>query len=656
MKRAWLTLAAYVLMAAAATWPVLEAPHRDVAFDLGDSMLVMWAIAWDCEQFGAILGGDLTRIPRFFDANIFHPTPHALALSEHFLAQAVQGCPVYAASGNPILVYNLLFVSTFALSAFGTFLLVRELTGSATAGFVAGILFGFAPSRFAQSSHLHVLSTQWMPLALYGIRRYFTHRRPRALLGAALALAALYLSSGYYLLYFTPFALAYALWEMCRTGLWRERRVWAHGALAAACVAALTLPPLLPYMAFGASGLGRSREEAILYSADVYAYATAFNYQPLWGNRVRAFPRAEGELFPGFVPLALAWLGLLGWRASSRGGQSDTGSPASESVPPVTGAASRWRGWLSSLLVFLLWVHVAAAVVVLVERRVVTSLAGIPLRMTNLTGLLLRILGLWAAVLVISPRARAAARAFMREHGYFAVGLVAAVWLSLGPEPHVLGRPLELFSPYGWLFDHVPGYNGVRAPARFGVIAAFMLTVLAGWGAAVVGRWAHGRTILVVLSLFFFGESLSLPFTVNGGSGSTNFRQPEQRLHPPASAPAVYQHLREVPADAVVVELPLGEPGFDLRAVYYSSVHWRRLVNGYSGYFPRHYALLTVSLSDIPRHPDVAWETLENVGATHALVHEGAYLQGGSSVTRALVAQGATEVFRDGYDVILALR
>ena len=41
------------------------------------------------------------------------------------------------------------------------------------AAFVAGLLFAFAPYRLPQSSHVQVLSSQWMPFALYGIRRYF---------------------------------------------------------------------------------------------------------------------------------------------------------------------------------------------------------------------------------------------------------------------------------------------------------------------------------------------------------------------------------------------------------------------------------------------------------------------------------------------------
>ena len=110
----------------------------------------------------------------FWNANIFYPEPLTLAYSEHLFAQAVQILPVYALTHNIILCYNLLFLSTFVLSGLGMFLFVREVTGSARAGFVAGLIYAFAPVRVPQFAHLQVISSQWMPFALYGLRRYFS--------------------------------------------------------------------------------------------------------------------------------------------------------------------------------------------------------------------------------------------------------------------------------------------------------------------------------------------------------------------------------------------------------------------------------------------------------------------------------------------------
>jgi hypothetical protein len=148
------------------TWPLAKGLGRDVAWDLGDSILNIWILSWDCEQLRGILAGHYSHLQHFFDANIFHPAPLTLAYSEHLVPQALQMCPIYALTKNPILGYNLLFLSTFVLSGVGMFQFARELTGNTAAAFVAGCCSRLLPYRIPQSSHLQVLSSQWMPFAL----------------------------------------------------------------------------------------------------------------------------------------------------------------------------------------------------------------------------------------------------------------------------------------------------------------------------------------------------------------------------------------------------------------------------------------------------------------------------------------------------------
>ena len=646
MQRASHALAAYVVITIAATWPLALGLGRDVAWDLGDSLLNMWILAWDVEQFRAILSGDLSRITTFFDANIFHPAPLTLAYSEHLIAQAIQILPVYLLTGNPILSYNLLFLSTFVLSGLGTYLLVRELTGNAQAAFVAGLLFAFAPYRVPQSSHLQVLSSQWMPFALYGLRRYFETRRPRALAGAALALVALNLSSGYYLLYFTPFAAAYAVWEMWQRGLLRNTRTWVQLSCAAAAVVVVTAPFVLPYAQVRSRmEMSRSRAEVVRYSADVYSYATAFSEQRIWGDVLRAFPKPEGDLFPGAVPVLLALLGIVAFRAG-RGGP-----------PYVPAGVPRAPRWVIALIGASAIVHTAIAAYLLVDRRVTLDLWGVTLRIGNISQMLLRAAVAFALVLVLSPVARAHAGRFMRQRGFFVLALAAALWLSLGPSPQTLGRALDLAAPYGVLFDYVPGFEGVRVPARFAMIVALMLAVLAGYGAATIGTLRHGRAALAVIGAAFLLEATSVPFLVNGVTPPRGFTPPEARVYRPAMAPAVYREVaRAVPADGVIVELPIGPPDFDLRAIYYSMVYWKPLLNGYSGFVPPHYGRLVFALSEVPRHPELSMQALREAGTTHAIVHEGAYLGTEGPATAAALRQlGAVELFRDGSDVLLAI-
>jgi hypothetical protein len=110
------------------------------------------------------------------------------------------------------------------------------------------------------------------------------------------------------------------------------------------------------------------------------------------------------------------------------------------------------------------------------------------------------------------------------------------------------------------------------------------------------------------------------------------------------------------PAAAVVAELPLGDIEPDLRAMFYSLVHRRPILNGYSGFFPPQYGLLTVALSDVPAHTEIALDALRQHGATHVIVHESAWPDGqGVRTSAALRARGAVEEFRDADDVLLRL-
>jgi hypothetical protein len=160
----------------------------------------------------------------------------------------------------------------------------------------------------------------------------------------------------------------------------------------------------------------------------------------------------------------------------------------------------------------------------------------------------------------------------------------------------------------------------------------------------------------VVLALVFLFEAGASPFDVNGMSPVKGFNMPPAQLQPPRRAPAVYQAVSQLPPNVVLADLPLGQTDYDVRAMFYSIDRWRPIVNGYSGYFPPHYGRAIVSLSEIPRHPDVSMAALRELGVTHVIVHEAAFLDSeGPDTSATLRAVGAMEAFREGPDVLLAL-
>src|ERR1700730_7351678 len=312
-------VAAYGVLTLAMTWPLSRSLAHELPADLGDPLLNCWILAWDTEHILRSANGHLGAVRESWIENISSPHPLALAYSEHLTAQAVMVLPVYAITRNPILTYNVAFLSTFPLSALGMFLLVQNLTGCRSAAFLAGVAYGFAPYRFGTLSHLQVLSSMWMPFVWLGFHDYFETRRLAPLAGGAAAWIAQNLSCGYYLLFFAPVVAIFVTWEITRRRLWTDTSLLIRLAGAALVVAVVTAPFLIPYVELRRLGFSpRSLDETSRFAADVYGYLTADVGMRVWGHTVRAWPRPEGFLFPGFSILLLATLGVAGRWSTAR--------------------------------------------------------------------------------------------------------------------------------------------------------------------------------------------------------------------------------------------------------------------------------------------------------------------------------------------------
>ncbi len=641
IRDAALATAVYAALTVLFTWPLVGGLAHDVPSDFGDPLLNTWIVCWDADHLLRALAGRVGALGGYWNANIFYPHPLSLAYSEHLTPQAIEILPVYALTGNPILCYNLLFLSTFVLSGLGMFLFARELTGSRAAAFVAGLAFAFAPYRVAAMPHVQVLSSMWMPFALLGFRRYFETRRLRPLALGAAAWALQNLSCGYYLLYFSPILLLYLAWEITTRALWRDWPVMLPLIAAALVVAAATAPFLMPYAQLRAHGFSpRSLTETDRFGADVYSYLTAHPDLLVWGAIARAFPKAEGELFPGLTILALALTAVV---RSIRG--------VRRAAPATTNdRATRIVRWLLAVALF-------AAAMLLFGWTVHLP----PLKITSFDRALLFVVGLATLLVAISPTARQRSRLWAASPvGIFTLLTLLAVAMSFGPHVHAKGRLVEEHNVYAALFAYVPGYDGLRVPARFAMIVALGLATLASFGTAALDR-RFGRRAVIAAGALMFVESLAVPIGLNGTA--VDYKHAGLAPLPPAvgvgsSTPEVYRFVGQLPRGAAVVELPLGEPAFDVRYMFYSAAtRFVPLVNGYSGGAPDEYGFLTESLFDALKRPDRAWSGLVATGATHVIVHEGSYAEsGGDAVSAWLRSRGAEELAAFGRDRVFALR
>ena len=626
-RDAFIVTIVYLALTIGLVWPLPRGLARDIPGDFGDPLYTAWAMAWDATHLGR----------GWWSANIFAPQPLALAYSEHFLPQGLQALPIYWATRNPILGYNVVFLSTFVLSGLGMFLLARELTGSRAAGFVAGLAYAFSPFRIASIPHLQVLSAAWMPFVLYGLRRHFSTGRLRPLAGAAVAWIAQNLSCGYYLLFFSPVVGLYIAWELTTRRLWTDRRALVRAVGVCAVVFIVTLPFLLPYLELRRLGFDpRSLTETKRFSADVYAYFTADPGLWFWGPRANAWPRGEGSLFPGLTIVLLAAFGAVA---------RDAWHSARESRPPA------WHRILM-VVVIACWL---AVLLLLLGKSI--RLPG--LKITEFSRTLIMAAGASAVLLAVSAASRAALRQWLAStSGIFSIITVFAAAMSLGPDITAKGREVAGTSLYTAFYMFVPGFDGLRAPARYGMIVTLGLAVLGSLGLAAIDRRRRRYASLLAGALIVF-EAIAIPIPIN--QNSADYTQPGLATLPPfvaigGDAPAVYGFIAQLPPSSVVIELPLGEPAFDVRYMWYSTLHWKRLVNGYSGGAPLHYEFLREALKDVATRPDRAWRAIADSTATHAVVHEGAYAdERGRLVGDFFRAHGARAVAVFGTDRVFQL-
>jgi len=230
------------------------------------------------------------------------------------------------------------------------------------------------------------------------------------------------------------------------------------------------------------------------------------------------------------------------------------------------------------------------------------------------------------------------------------VGSVAFL-LSLGPSlgPRVIEPGGGLSLPYAWLFEHVTIFRAMRVAARFGVVVDFAVIVLAGLGAAWVwerswsrsgtGRASSRRQLAgvaatVLLSLAIAGESSVRAIPLTPFDQSAVVSAPYDWLANQSDLGPVM----EFPADNTLTGEPLGRIlQREARAMYWSTLGWWPLVNGYSGFFPPPYLAFRDAFTGSVALPDgmtvdrVSYldaanvGLLQDLGVQYVVVHQDRY-------------------------------
>jgi hypothetical protein len=194
-----------------------------------------------------------------------------------------------------------------------------------------------------------------------------------------------------------------------------------------------------------------------------------------------------------------------------------------------------------------------------------------------------------------------AARDRRRELFWLYGGLtLLAFWASFGP-----GGGL-----YSALYAVVPMFAWLRAPARFGLVVGFGLSVLSGVGIAALRRRVKRPGLAAAALALVAAAELAVPL-----------RMPEA---PPVEP--VYRTLATLPRGPVI-EMPFFYPEVGLfqhtKYMLASTAHWMPMVNGYSDYIPPDFYEHVMLLAPFPSRD--AFRILEPNRVRYAVFHMNGY-------------------------------
>ncbi|MCX6793781.1 MAG: hypothetical protein NTY06_01615 [Candidatus Gottesmanbacteria bacterium] len=214
---------------------------------------------------------------------------------------------------------------------------------------------------------------------------------------------------------------------------------------------------------------------------------------------------------------------------------------------------------------------------------------------------------------------------------------ITALILSFGPYQDIIVGPVKLLEghmPYYYLYQMFSLFRSVRVPARFSIFVVLGLVVAAAYTLARILKNTRYRHISIIILLLFLAEVWQI--------GTPSVSIPLQNSLPP-----VYSFLTNIPDDSVIVELPIRlesegltmedqllrqysqvteQDTFALEAyrTYFSSFHGKRILNGYSGYFPNVYHDHIRALSTFPTTESLTM--LRKVHVRYILIHAAQYV------------------------------
>ena len=559
---------------------------NDSVHDPGDPMLTTWIIGWMQNQ---ILNDPL----HLFEGNVFYPYHNTLTFSEHLFTQALFSLPLRLVIKNPLLIHNIIFMLTYILAAYFTFLFVRHLTKNDYAGVIGGMIFAFSAFHMSQTPHIQVLSSGAIPLTFLYLHRYFQDKRLKHSILFSFFFTAQALACIYYGLF--SISILILILPLFFLFNWRKVSLNFLAKLGVPLVfsGGILLVFYLPYIElFKRTGLRRY----ITLGVDVGNYLAPMA-QSVFFQGLATLGRNERHLSPGIIAFALLIFCLI-YKVDTL-----------KNFP----LALRRTG------IVLFNIFLGLGILCALQDSFFINFLFI--RVTSYQLFLISFLALFALFICwlyfFLTQANRLEEELRWDNRYFFLYIILIIWaflLSFGNTFSYFGRyAVRLPLPFTWFYDYVPGFKGIRVPPRYAVYVILGISVIAGYGLKYFFqylkktkiRFAVAAVLLILLNL----EFLTIPHR-------------KVTLPVGKDLPPTYDWIRDNAGDSVIMELPLwSAPGRNSVYMFYSLFHKKKIVNGYSGYIPPSSLYFNGVFKTFPS--DLTLDVLRELNVKYLVLHTG---------------------------------
>lgn len=528
-----------------------------------------YQIAWSIAWDVHALKENPTQL---FNANIFYPHKNTLAYSENHLGSAFLAWPIIALTNNPILAENILILFYFVLGAYFMYLLLFYHTHNWMASLLGGVIFGFNPYRFFHFSHLNLQVIFFFPLFIL-ILHYLVNpvRKSGALYPADLSKKGINISS------------QSALRTRLSNGVKKQKVKYF--------IIFTFLFILLGYTS-GYYFLMMLIVFFLYFIFYFFVFDKRFLNLRFLTKIILSFSIIGLAVFPVFYP----YLQL----------QSETWY--SPNLAMINAYSAKVIDYLSFSPLLREWLGYPNTM----ERMIYLGF----------TVVLLSI----ASVVFIVKRYRVEEKIIKAVGLYLFIGLVFFL-LSFGRLIKFTPQDQGIVGPYLFFYSFVPGFDNIRSISRFFILVLFSLSSVIGIALGLYFNKLNKRRlslgIFTLLLILIIGEYFWIP---------PFQRSFFEKVETGNAVPPVYRWLVEQKEDLVILELPMS---YNLKLngkyVYFSTYHWKKLVNGNSAYFPPTFTILEEKLQKIPQDDTI--KILKEIGVDYVIVHLDYYAQAQEMVT-----------------------